>query len=642
MSNDPNENQILPPIRLLFRSKEGLEVFTVPSSRDEEASIQLVENRTFILQGSTSFQTLHTDGSAVFVHKPERGILKIDLTETDTTTMTTTMTPFFNDTTKVQIMDISPQGTFVLTWERAQEGDIPNLKVWNTKTGAYVTGFRQKALRKESWPYVQWTNDETFAFVMGTNEIRVYPGTFPLGTETRFVDRLKLPGISSMSLPSHATGAVRVLFTTFCPPDKNKPAKATMYEYPPKTQPVANASYPALLSKSLFQAEEMTVHWSPKGDAALIALQTTVDTSGQSYYGSTSLFLMNPTQQPSDAIAVPLPQEGPVLDVAWMPNGTKPPCFVVIAGRMPSMASLHDGTGKATFLFGNAHRNTIAWAPHGRFVCLAGFGNLAGGISFWDKNKLKIIPSSAGPNITASCTVGYGWSPCSRLFFSSTTSPRMNVDNGVKLFRYNGDQFARVPWKNNHYQPDRLLQVAFVPARPSVYPDRPQSPTLKDLTGPDNVSSSSNSNTNTSTTSAAGSNATAGTGTIKPMGRYVPPSARNRVVGGGIGSQSTSLAERMRAEKEAHMKGAQKVVQPTTPQVVGVTGKVVVGLAPTQPPKGKSKSALRREKLKQKKEEEATRKALEERVAQTITPSTAAEAASGTGTATVATQGSVQ
>jgi translation initiation factor 2A len=96
----------------------------------------------------------------------------------------------------------------------------------------------------------------------------------------------------------------------------------------------------------------------------------------------------------TDTVAVPLPQEGPVLDVEWMPNAEKPPCFVVIAGRMPAMASLHNGTdGKATFLFGNRHQNTIAWAPHGRFLTLAGFGNL---VSFvwhlgWFCGDFKII-----------------------------------------------------------------------------------------------------------------------------------------------------------------------------------------------------------------------------------------------------------
>ena len=582
----------LPYCRLLFRSKDGVEVFTVPSERDDEPAIKPKETREFLLKGATTFQSVLPDGSAAFVHRPEVGIFKLAFDGSNTTT-TTPSTPFLANTARVQIMDVSPQGSFLLTWERAQEGETPNLKIWNSQTGDFVIGFRQKVLKSMAWPYVQWTNDEKFAFLLGTNEVRVYPGQFPQNAETRFVDKMRIPGITSMSVPSKATGSPsKILFTSFCPEDKGKPSRASLYEYPAKAPVAGNKPYPPLSSKSLFQAEEMTVHWSPKGDAALIALQTSVDTSGQSYYGSTSLYLMA-SNKPDDVIAVPLPQEGPVLDVAWMPDASKPPCFVVAAGKMPSMSSLHNGTdGKATFLFGNAHRNTIAWAPHGRFVSLAGFGNLAGGMTFWDRNKLKQIPPAAP--ITASCTVGYGWSPDSRLFCVSTTSPRMNVDNGVNIYRYNGDKMKNLPWKNDNYKPNKLLQASFLPAKLSVYPDRPQSPQLKDL------EKSASSGSDAATTSAAAA--------PKPAGRYVPPSARGRAGRGG----GSSLAERMRAEKEGNMKGAQKVAD-TPKMMVGVTGKAVVGMAPAQL-EGKSKSALRREKAKQKKKEEDERKALEEKL----------------------------
>lgn len=218
-------------------------------------------------------------------------------------------------------------------------------------------------------------------------------------------------------------------------------------------------------------------------------------------------------------------------------------------------------------------------------------------MTFWDKNKGKQIPP-ANP-VTASCTVGYGWSPDSRLFVVSTTSPRMNVSNGVNLYRYNGDKVNSLPWNNDNYLPDRLLQATFIPKPPEVvYPDRPQSPSLKDLgTGPDAATAS------TGAASAA----------PKPAGRYVPPSQRNRAGRGG-----SSLADRMRAEKEGKMLGAQKVAKNSSimkRQVVGATGKVVVGMAPVEQKEGKSKSALRREKQQKKKKEEAERKALEEKLA---------------------------
>ena len=218
-------------------------------------------------------------------------------------------------------------------------------------------------------------------------------------------------------------------------------------------------------------------------------------------------------------------------------------------------------------------------------------------MTFWDKNKGKQIPP--GTPVTASETTQFGWSPDSRLFVVATTSPRMNVSNGVNLYRYNGEKINNnvLPWNNENYLPDRLLQATFVPAAPEVvYPDRAQSPSLKDLgTGPD---------------AAAASAAAA----PKPAGRYIPPSQRNRAGRGG----GNSLADRMRAEKEGKMLGAQKVTK-TTPGVkrgvVGATGKVVVGMAPPEQKEGKSKSALRREKQQQKKKEEAARKALEEKLA---------------------------
>jgi translation initiation factor 2A len=377
----------------------------MPSERAHESSIAPSGSREFLLNGPTSFQAILPDGSAAFVHRPEKGIFKLDLTPGGISDYKNSDSPFFPETSRVQIVDVSPRGTFLLTWERAQEGETPNLKLWKTATGEYVAGFRQKSLTRDSWPYVQWTNDEKFAFLLATNEIRVYPGVFPQGSETRFVERIRIPGIASMSFPSQSKGSAtgKVLFTSFIPKDKNKPSRAALYEYPSSKQVATSDSYPALVSKSLFQAEEMKVYWSPKGDAALIALQSTVDTSGQSYYGSTSLYLMSPQQD--DTVAVPLPQEGPVLDVGWMPNPDKPPCFAVVAGRMPSMASLHNGSdGKATFLFGNRHQNTVTWAPHGRFVTLAGFGNLVSSIQCLRRNSaclfgLRVF--TAISNITA-------------------------------------------------------------------------------------------------------------------------------------------------------------------------------------------------------------------------------------------------
>lgn len=62
----------------------------------------------------------------------------------------------------------------------------------------------------------------------------------------------------------------------------------------------------------------------------------------------------------------------------WLAGVCDGLCFVLLLVLPPPQA-------EPIFEFGEAHRNSISWSPHGRFVCLAGFGNLAGDMDFWDR-----------------------------------------------------------------------------------------------------------------------------------------------------------------------------------------------------------------------------------------------------------------
>lgn len=67
--------------------------------------------------------------------------------------------------------------------------------------------------------------------------------------------------------------------------------------------------------------------------------------------------------------------------------------FVIAAGTMPSHSTLFDMKGSPLYQYGAAHRNTILWSPHGRFLCIAGFGNLAGEMDFYDTLRSKKLGS---------------------------------------------------------------------------------------------------------------------------------------------------------------------------------------------------------------------------------------------------------
>lgn len=139
------------------------------------------------------------------------------------------------------------------------------------------------------------------------------------------------------------------------------------------------------------------------------------------------------------------------------------------AGNMPSHCTLFNHKAESIYEFGSAHRNTISWSPHGRFLMLAGFGNLAGEMDFFDSLRMRKI----GGN-TAHCTVSHGWSPCSRYLLCATLAPRMNVENGFKLFKYNG--LGPVV----HHEIEKAYDAIWRPAAPGVYPNRGPSPKRED------------------------------------------------------------------------------------------------------------------------------------------------------------------
>lgn len=555
-------------------------------------------------------------------------------------------------------------------------------------------------------------------FHLVSNEVHVYSAqTF------QRVGTIRCPNIESFSLPtvkvisanttqlSNNEHQKKYLLITFVMGSKGKPSRVDLLRYPDRmgvessTKIISGASSTkikkeeeeesaavvnqssglGLAFKSLFDAEEVAVHWSPRADSALVLTQTVVDATGESYYGSSHLFLLleNDVKRPGYgvAISVALPTEAtksvhgsiPILCANWVPNPNTvgPVPFGVISGSMPPLASLHHGiTAEPTFLFGRAHRNTMDISPHGRFIVFGGYGNLAGGMDFWDRNKGKLIPRRVVlPSLSSSVStnnavtpearsfvtikeaselsitsknpaVGHQWSPDSRTYLVSTTSPRMNVDNGVHIYRYDGSLVdeTRLPWDNATYRPDKLLCAEYVPApfkgRDTTkdfyyYPDRPQSPSPRgwvEVTGDEAklalatlAFQNSRTSDGTGGTSGGGSGAASyyvppgarkagiSSGVVGGAGAYVPPGAKG--VAGRIGG---TLAERMRQDREdmtSKVSGV-KIIKRTGP--VGessvTSAATVSGVGAAASAGEKSKSALRREKqnlLREKADREA-------------------------------------
>lgn len=142
--------------------------------------------------------------------------------------------------------------------------------------------------------------------------------------------------------------------------------------------------------------------------------------------------------------------------------------FVIVAGNMPCQATLYNEKAEPIYQFGAAHRNTISWSPHGRFLTISGFGNLAGEMDFYDLVRMKKMGSNE-----SHCATTCKWSPDSRYFMTATLAPRMNVDNGVKIFKYNGVG----PVVNVDFE--RAFDSIWKAVPDGTYPDRSATPSKR-------------------------------------------------------------------------------------------------------------------------------------------------------------------
>ncbi|MEW5320441.1 MAG: hypothetical protein WDW38_011515 [Sanguina aurantia] len=361
--------------------------------------------------------------------------------------------------TGVLFCALSPARNYLVTVQRPVKGEdgLPakNLKVWDLATKACVLALCQKTVNKDSWPVLEWSCDDSVVVHMVTNTLHCYSRQDGFSAYRK----LAIKGVGTFSI-SPSAGPPRL--AAFLPEVKASPAAAAVYDWSVTGSGAAEPA--ALVRKAFFRCQGAQMHWNATGSAVLAMAYADFDATNQSYYGEQKLhFLPSEAKDAELAVTVPLPKEGPVHDVKWTPAGDY---FVVVAGFMPSKVTLFDAKCKAVYDLGTGPYNLVWWNPFGRFLAVAGFGNLPGDILFYDKKTsgvMKQMGAVRSPAVTGD------WSPDGRHFLVATTAPRLRVDNGFKVFTYYGEQVSSqaVPV---------LYQASWRPAPEGTYTDRPQSP----------------------------------------------------------------------------------------------------------------------------------------------------------------------
>lgn len=206
----------------------------------------------------------------------------------------------------------------------------------------------------------------------------------------------------------------------------------------------------AVSQKNFFKGDKVQLKWNNEGTSLLVLAQTEVDRSGKSYYGETTLYLLSAKGGFDSRVELgkdDFPQlacvvqyslaniiadkEGPIHDVTWSPNSKE---FGVVYGYMPAKTVVFNTRAAITHQFALSPRNTILFSPYGRFVLVAGFGNLAGQLDIYDiERDYRRLCTIEATNASV-CQ----WSPDERYILTATTSPRLRVDNGIRIWHIGG------------------------------------------------------------------------------------------------------------------------------------------------------------------------------------------------------------
>jgi translation initiation factor 2A len=191
-------------------------------------------------------------------------------------------------------------------------------------------------------------------------------------------------------------------------------------------------------------------------------------------------------------------KEGPIHDVSWSPQSHS---FAVVYGFMPAKTVVFNAQAEVTHTFPLGMRNTVRYSPHGRFVLVAGFGNLAGQMDVYDleKDYAKIC------TIEASNASVCEWAPDGKHILTATTSPRLRVDNGIRIWHAGG------PLMYNQDM-NELYHVCWRPQTTSIHPL--EADPLLQIPPP-----------HASATQYLGTKKTPS----KPAGAYRPPGARGQI-----------------------------------------------------------------------------------------------------------------
>ncbi|CCH58624.1 hypothetical protein TBLA_0A08350 [Henningerozyma blattae CBS 6284] len=503
-------------------------------------------------------------------------------------------------------LKFSPSGNFLSTWQRISSVDTKpqNAKIWylNPKQKAdeeLNLVYEYGANSQNGWS-LQFSKLDNFIIKQVNKQLRIVKVDLTNKDKEIKFDFEKPYAVLKQEESKQFFGTYLIspsenpTICTFTPEKAGKPAHLTIW---PITEGVITKK---ITTKTFFKADSCQLKWNPMGNAILCVATTDFDSSNQSYYGENTLYLLtfqgvNGTLG-GNSIRVSLSKDGPIHDFTWSPTSRQ---FGVVHGFMPATVTFFDIRGNVVHSLVDQPKNTLSFSPSGRYILIAGFGNLQGSIEILDRHdKFKSITK-----FTASNTSVCDWSPGGEFILTATLSPRLRVDNSIHVWHVSGKliytrpykELLKASWRPNLINKNGAVEDVHDPVITNVQKDliihetaekalaKQKELAAKNLLKSKDSSSSLNGNGTNSTSNGNSGSSSSG-------GAYRPPHARKtgRTIPGLTRDSSNG------SSSSTNSSG--------TKTVPGMT-RQVPGMAPTNNNK-ESKSASKNRKRRNNKKEE--------------------------------------
>lgn len=376
------------------------------------------------------------------------------------------------NTTRSNSLMISPKSTKIVTYNTMSGGD--NLHFWDLNSQTHLLSMPFK--KATEWrPVFSMNEDVCLQHIDG--DLVLYGGGKFDKPKLR-IGHIKISGIS-LSTASIAPNqsyqhiyAKRVKNKThyiaiYTMGSKGQPSIVKIYKYPNMTDTVTN--------KSFFKADSVKFCWSPSGNSLLLTCITNFDPAGKCYYGEQSINFLNVK---GDSYFVKLPKEGPISNIEWYPSCDQE-MFVCVYGYQPARVSLFNNKCEMVYHFGDeGPYNGTLFSPFANLLIVHGTGNLSGTLNVWDFDKRKLVATVKVPDTTS-----IDWCADGKHIVTCTTSPRLRVSNGYRLWHYTGSLLHELVGPSDPAQNIEIYEVIWQPApgkfaKPKLDSKKPTQPNL--------------------------------------------------------------------------------------------------------------------------------------------------------------------